>query len=62
LRDLGRQLKKEIKDRAVGLGPTHRSMIDSFMCEYMWRNRVTVKNEDAFETFLRDISVFWPST
>jgi len=48
---------KERNKRQVG---AHRSIIDSYMCEYMWRNHVKVKNEDSLKTILRDISVFWP--
>ena len=31
---------KTAKERNKGQDGTHRSMIDSYMCEYMWRNRV----------------------
>lgn len=37
---------------------TNRSMIDSYLCEFMWRQRNT--NEDLFEKILQDIVEFWP--
>jgi len=30
------------------------------MCEYMWRRRVTLRNQDVFDAILADIVVFWP--
>lgn len=37
---------------------THRSMIDSYLCEFMWRQRNS--NEDFFDKILKDIVEFWP--
>lgn len=39
---------------------TSRHMLDSYMCEFMWRCRI--KNDPAgpFEALLRDIVAFWP--
>jgi len=41
-------------------GKHRRSMLDSYMCEYMWRRRVAARNQDVFDTNLADIVVFWP--
>ena len=46
---------KELNKRHNG---THRSMLDSYFCEYMWRQRH--KDDDLFEQVLADIAVFWP--
>ena len=37
---------------------THRSMIDSYMCEFMWRERY--HSSDLFEQILTDIANFFP--
>jgi transposase-like protein len=37
---------------------TAQSMIDSYLCEFMWRQRH--KNVDMFKCILRDINLFWP--
>lgn len=37
---------------------THRTMIDSFFCEWMWRKRNA--GNDIFEVMLVDIAAFWP--
>ena len=37
---------------------THRHMLDSYMCEFMWRKRLG--NNDPFDTILNDIVAFWP--
>ena len=37
-----------------------RQMLYSYMCEFMWRNRVKVRQLNAFDTILQDIAVFWP--
>lgn len=37
---------------------THRSMIDSYMCEFMWRSRFA--GVDSFESILRDIAITFP--
>lgn len=51
---------KSAKERNKRHNGTHRQMIDSYLCEYMWRQRVKVANVDAFQTILHDISLFWP--
>ena len=37
---------------------TNRQMIDSYLCEYMWRRRLN--GLDAFDKILLDIVEFWP--
>ena len=37
---------------------THRSMLDSYMCEFMWRRKLNGRN--PFDTILEDIGAFWP--
>ena len=49
---------KSIKERNTRHRGTHRSMLDSYFCEYMCRQRH--KNDDLFEQVLADIAVFWP--
>ena len=51
---------KTAKERNKRHNGTHRSMLDSYMCEYMWRNRTKVRSQNAFDTILQDIVVFWP--
>ena len=49
---------KSAKERNTRRNSTHRSLLDSYFCEYMWRQRH--KNGDLFEQVLADIAVFWP--
>jgi len=53
---------KTAKDRNKRHNGTHRSMLDSYMCKFMWRNRVKACQQNAFETIIimADIVVFWP--
>lgn len=51
---------KAAKERNKRHNGTHRNMLDSYMCEYMWRNRIKVRHLNAFDTILQDISLFWP--
>ena len=37
---------------------THRSMVDSYLCEFMWRQRN--RNNDLFDQILRDIAIHSP--
>lgn len=37
---------------------THRDMLDSYLCEFMWRKRLNGRN--PFDVILDDINVFWP--
>lgn len=37
---------------------TSRKMLDSYLCEFLWRRRLG--NADAFEAILADIVIFWP--
>lgn len=48
------------KERNKRQNGTHRHMLDSYLCEFMWRNRIKINNLNAFDTILNDIAVFWP--
>jgi len=37
---------------------TNRNFLESYLAEFMWRTRF--REQDAFETILKDISEFWP--
>ena len=52
---------KAAKERNKRHNGTHRSMLDSYMCEYLWRTRTKVRNLDVFDTILADIMFFWPT-
>ena len=50
---------RHAKQRSKRQYGTHRSMMDSYMCEWMWRQR----NRDErclFEKMLSDIAKYWP--
>ena len=49
---------KVAKERNKRHNGTHRRMLDSYMCEYMWRNRIKHRQLDAFDTILQDIFFF----
>lgn len=51
---------KSAKERNKRHNGTHRQMLDSYMCEYMWRSRVKARSINAFDTILADIVIFWP--
>lgn len=51
---------KAAKERNKRHNGTHRHMLDSYMCEFMWRNRIRVRKLNAFDTILQDIVEFWP--
>lgn len=46
------------KERNKRQSGTARHMLDSYMCEYMWRSRLHAR--DPFETVLQHIVDFWP--
>ena len=48
------------KERNKRHNGTHRSMLDSYMCEYMWRTRTKVRHLDVFDAILADIVIFCP--
>ena len=48
---------KERNKRHCG---THRAMLDSYLCEFMWRRRVHVRGNDVCDAILNDIVAFWP--
>lgn len=51
---------KKAKERNKRHNGTHRHMLDSYMCEYMWRQRVKTRNGNIFDSILNDIVAFWP--
>ena len=51
---------KAAKERNKRHNGTHRDMLDSYMCEYMWRRRQSNNGLDVFDSILADIALFWP--
>ena len=49
---------KSAKQRNKRHTGTHRTMLDSYVCEWMWRKRNV--NNDLYDQILTDISNFWP--
>lgn len=47
---------KAAKERNKRHNGTHRHMIDSYMCEFMWRQHVKVNDLNAFTKILKDIA------
>ena len=47
---------KSAKERNKRHNGTHRQMLDSYMCEWMWRKRNA--NNNLFDQILNDISLF----
>ena len=46
------------KQRNKRQNGTHRHMLDSYLCEFIWRMRYRV--DDLFETIVAHIVEFWP--
>ena len=53
------RLWKTAKERNKRQNGTHRHMLDSYMCEFMWRNRIKVQELNPFDAILQDISLLW---
>jgi transposase-like protein len=51
---------KTAKERNKRHNGTHRNMLDSYMCEFMWRRRASRLHLNTFDAILQDIVVFWP--
>lgn len=51
---------KSAKERNKRHNGTHRHMLDSYMCEFMWRRRVKANGLNVFNAILDDIVQFWP--
>ena len=51
---------RSAKERNKRQNGTHRQMLDSYICEYMWRNRVKIAHADPFDSIVNDIVLFWP--
>jgi transposase-like protein len=49
---------KSAKERNKRHNGTHRQMLDSYLCEWMWRQRHRQLN--LFDKILADIVVYWP--
>lgn len=54
------RLWESAKERNKKQNGTHRQMLDSYLCEFMWRKRVQTAGLDPFETILNHIATFWP--
>ena len=52
------RLWKSAKERNKRHNGTHRNMLDSYLCEWMWRQRY--KNIDLFDHILTNIATYWP--
>ena len=50
---------KSAKERNKRHNGTHRHMLDSYLCEWMWRQRHQ-NNVDLFEHILTSIAAYWP--
>lgn len=55
------RLWRSAKERNRRQNGTHRHMIDSYMCEFMWRRRTRCAGRDAFTAILADIAQMWPT-
>ena len=51
-------LRNKAKNRNKKQWGTHRTMVDSYMCEFMWRERNN--GQDLFNCILRDIALHNP--
>ena len=51
---------KSAKERNKRHNGTHRQMLDSYMCEYMWRHHVKIRQGNTIDNTLDDIMAFWP--
>ena len=49
---------KSAKERNKRHNGTHRNMLDSYLCEWMWRQRY--KNIDLFHHILTNVATYWP--
>ena len=49
---------KSSKERNKRHNGTHRAMLDSYLCEWMWRQRH--RQLDKFDKILADIAAYWP--
>ena len=54
------RLWKAAKERNKRQNGTQRHMIDSYMCDFLWRHRNKVRQSDSFDSILHDITEFWP--
>jgi transposase-like protein len=46
------------KRRFKARNGTHRSLLDSYLCEFIWRKKF--RNVNPFDKILDDIAAFWP--
>lgn len=51
---------KAAKERNKRHNGTHRQMLDSYLCEFMWRRRLAAAGIDPFDAILGHIVAFWP--
>ena len=49
---------KSSKERNKRHNGTHRNMLESYLCEWMWRQRH--RNIDMFDQVLANIVTYWP--
>lgn len=55
------RLWRTAKERNKRQNGTHRHLLDSYMCEFMWRrSNKCAGNLDVFSCIMADIVVFWP--
>lgn len=51
---------RSAKERNRRQNGTHRHMLQSYFCEFLWRNSVKRRDADTFNSILEDIAQFWP--
>eukprot|EP00106_Octopus_bimaculoides_P016276 XP_014783718.1 PREDICTED: uncharacterized protein LOC106878887 [Octopus bimaculoides] len=54
------RLWKSAKEKNKRENGTHRALLDSYMCEFMWRQEIELKKLDPFDSILQHIADFWP--
>jgi transposase-like protein len=54
------RLWRSAKFRNKKQSGTNRNMLDSYLCEFMWRHDVKRRNADPFNEILSHIVAYWP--
>ena len=51
---------RSAKKRNKKQSGTHRQMLDSYLCEFLWRSDVKRREADAFEEIIKAIKEYIP--